>query len=310
VQYKGDDYEKVLINAFEAINYLELGNLDEALVEVRRLNNKLYKFKFEGKKNYEQNAFAFYLSGVIWEADQKWDDAYIAYKHAYEINPNFPSLKEDLIRAAKQAQRPEDYRMWREKFPEAERTQTRKRDQGELIIVYQQGWGPRKKPRPEMPRLPMLVPVNSNTVQSEVVVTPIDPKSDFALKEPLRTERIHSIEDVAIKTFEDQYAALVAKRVGGIVAKEVIADQVRQKNELLGLVVWAALHATDRADLRQWSSLPESLQLARLSLPPGKYRVQVRGIGSNQQYTGEDSDEREIEILPRKKSFMSWRSTQ
>ena len=47
IQYKGDDYEKVLINALNAVNYLEMGDLDEALVEVRRLNQKLYKYKYE-----------------------------------------------------------------------------------------------------------------------------------------------------------------------------------------------------------------------------------------------------------------------
>ena len=55
VQYKGDDYEKVLINAMLAINYLMQDKLEDAMVETRKLNDKLYKFRFEGKKNYEQN---------------------------------------------------------------------------------------------------------------------------------------------------------------------------------------------------------------------------------------------------------------
>src|SRR5262249_51540654 len=76
VQYKGDDYEKVMINAMLAINFLMQNKMEEAAVECRKLNDKLYKYKFEGKKNYEQNPFAFYLSALIWEANKDWDTAY------------------------------------------------------------------------------------------------------------------------------------------------------------------------------------------------------------------------------------------
>ncbi len=51
VQYKGENFEKVLINAMLAINFLMEGKQDGARVETRKLNDKLYKFKFEGKKN-------------------------------------------------------------------------------------------------------------------------------------------------------------------------------------------------------------------------------------------------------------------
>ncbi len=80
VQYKGDDFEKVLINNMLAINFLMLGQLDEAQVETRKVNDKLYKYRFEGKKNYQQNPFAFYLSALIWEANRNWDSAYIDFK--------------------------------------------------------------------------------------------------------------------------------------------------------------------------------------------------------------------------------------
>ena len=92
VQYKGDDYEKILINAMNAVNYLEMGELDDALVEAKRLNEKLYKYKYEAKRDYEQNPFAYYLSAMVWEADHKYDDAYIAYKKVYELEPGYEPL--------------------------------------------------------------------------------------------------------------------------------------------------------------------------------------------------------------------------
>ena len=100
VQYKGDDFEKVLINGMNAINYLALGEVDDALVEVRRVNEKLTKLKQDGKKEFNQSPFAYYLGALIWEADRKYDDAYISYKDAYGVAPFYQPLHEDLVRSS------------------------------------------------------------------------------------------------------------------------------------------------------------------------------------------------------------------
>ena len=52
-QYKGDSYEKILINAMLAMNYIMLGQFDDAAVEARRVNEKINKFRLDGRKNYE-----------------------------------------------------------------------------------------------------------------------------------------------------------------------------------------------------------------------------------------------------------------
>jgi len=299
IQYKGDDYEKVLINALNSINYLELGERDDALVEVRKLNNKLYKFKYEAKRDYDQNPFAFYLSAVIWEADKKFDDAYISYKQAYELVPNYPPLKEDLIRAAIRAQRPEDVDMWKKKFPEVKIDPAwNDRSMGEIVLVYMQGWGPRKQPRPGAPRFPHLVPVYSQIQRARL--TADDHTAD--------SHEIFSVQNVAIKTLNDDYARLVASRVAGVVTKAVLADQIAQKNKALGMVAYLALSASDRADLRQWSMLPQTFQIARLPLKAGKYKVQIRGVDSFGGSASEMAPERNVEVLPGQKLFLSWRS--
>jgi hypothetical protein len=39
--YAGEDYEDIYINTFNALNYYHRGDLEEALVEIRRMNNKV-----------------------------------------------------------------------------------------------------------------------------------------------------------------------------------------------------------------------------------------------------------------------------
>lgn len=91
-QYKGEDFENVLISVYLSMNYAFLGNREDALVEARRVNRKLYLMKTDGKRNYKQNAFARYLSAILYEADQEWNDAYLDYKFTADLVPDFPGV--------------------------------------------------------------------------------------------------------------------------------------------------------------------------------------------------------------------------
>lgn len=297
IQYKGDDYEKVLINGMLAVNFLMQGKLESAQVETRKLNDKLYKYRYEGKKNYQQNPFAFYLSALIWEANRQWDSAYIDFKKTYDLNPNIPYLKEDLLRAAMAARREEDVAKWRKEFPGVKPADLNKN--GEIILVYQQGWGPVKKPHPNFPRIPKLYPNSSRTTRARLEIENVDAEE---------SQKIVDITDVAIKQLDEQYAGLIAMRAAGIATKAVVADQIRQKNELLGSIAWIASNIADQADLRQWLSLPGSFQIAKVRLKPGKYRVRVIGLDNLNAKTGEFTDWTEIKVEARRKAFVNWRS--
>lgn len=312
VQYKGDDFEKVLINGMNAMNFLELGQLDSALVEVRRLNEKLYKLKLDGKNEFNQSPLAFYLSAMIWEADKKFDDAYIAYADAYKVAPHYRPLREDLVRAAIRAQRDDEVEKWQKAFPEVKvKPEWKDRTRGEIAVVFLRGWGPRKYPRPEAPRFPKLISIFSAIGNAEIAVLP---RSPAAINPELTTPKpapkpvataisdpLYSVDEVAIKALDEDYARLVASRVVGIAAKAVVADQIRQKNELLGAVAWVAMNVADQADLRQWSTLPQSFQVARVPVPAGHYTVQLRANGTAATMS------RDVSVPKGGKAFVVWR---
>ncbi|MBX7232719.1 MAG: hypothetical protein K1X29_11615 [Bdellovibrionales bacterium] len=302
VQYKGEDYEKVFLNALLAINYLMLNNLEDAQVETRKLNDKLYKYRFEAKRDYQQNPFAFYLSAMIWESSGKWDDAYIDYKKAYELNPNVSFLKSDLIRSSRLAHRPEEWEKWKKTFANSNLPpKPDPKNQGELILIYQQGWAPRKYPHPSWPRIPKLYHTPSQTQFSRLIINN---------KPSVSSEVVSSLEEVAIKTLDDAYAGLIAKRAAGIAAKAVVSEQIRNKNKLLGDLAWIGMNLADRADLRQWVTLPQTFQLAKVWLPPGEYNVYAEGLNSSSLPTGERSEVFKIHIKSGKKEFIHWRSLQ
>lgn len=320
MQYKGEDHERLLINIMSALNFLMLGDREGAMVEIRRLNQKLEYYRIEEKKNYEQNTAALYLSALLWEAEKNWDSAYIDYERAYKRDPNIGYIREDLVRAAQRAGRSEAEQKWRREFGVKTKVSPKSRDNGELVVLYLQGWGPRKAERPRVvtangfisPGLPMLVPVPSQTKKARVEVTEAAHQEPLASSSPvlhsLETQFIYSVQDTSIQTLEDAYAPLIAKRIAAIAAKEIAAHQVSQKNEGLGSLLRIAMHASDRADLRHWSTLPETIQVAKLELKPGVYKVRVQGLGQAGTETGESMEPVEVEIKPKSKTFISWRS--
>jgi len=109
--YEGEDFEKVMINIIAALNYVSLDRPDDALVEVRKVDQKLNVFndRYEKKNVYKEDAFARYLSGILYEARGELNDALVDYRRAYASyrdyekqyqTPMPPSLPADILRTA------------------------------------------------------------------------------------------------------------------------------------------------------------------------------------------------------------------
>ncbi len=88
--YKGEDFEKVLINTYLAMNFALMGDFENSLVEARRVNHKLHLMITEGQRKYKQNAFARYLSAILYEAEHNFNDAYVDYKNTWKLVPDYP----------------------------------------------------------------------------------------------------------------------------------------------------------------------------------------------------------------------------
>jgi hypothetical protein len=159
----------------------------------------------------------------------------------------------------------------------------------------------------------MLIPTFSQTQAVEVSLQPVrglkgeslgqigkDYRSDSAM--------VYNLEAAAIATLNADYAWMVARKVGAFVAKKVVADQIRQKNEALGLLADIAMQVSDRADLRNWSLLPSTIQVARISVPPGFYRLNLQGLNAGGQETLDRQEVPEIMIRGGQKVFYAWRS--
>ena len=331
LQYKGESYEKLLINSYMALNYLMLGVYDDAMVEVRRIDDKVKKFRANGRPDYEQNPFANYLAALIWEGDQKYDDSYIEFERAYQLDKMNSLLPFDLVRSAKLSRRTDAYEDWKKKFPQVEEDPTwYDKKWGQVIVIVEQGWGPRKVNSRHDRRLPTLIPQRSFTQSAEVrirkaatVGPTVNGKTDgvtavaplaapsAAFQEKIAVSKVvYNVEQVSMRTLDADLKYIVARNIGSTVAKAVLADQIRQKNEALGIIAYFAMAVSDRADLRQWSSLPETFQVARISVPAGDYEVSIQGLSGTATATADMMPPRKIKVVSGRKSFLAWRSIQ
>lgn len=303
VQYKGDSFEKTFIHVFLALNFLKERNFDSAMVEVRRMNEKFNKYRLDEKKSFEQNPFSRYLAGLIYESTGQMDDAFIAYNETYKLAPEWHRLPEDLLRTATLSNRQDEVKRLKNKFPEIEIKvdRNKRRTHGFLRVVYLQGWGPRKKPDPYEPLVPTLVPVSNHTLSAQLYVDGAPVK---------KTEIAYDTSDAAIKTLAADRPALIARRIAARVAREAVARELAKNDDTAaaGLVSFIVMQASERADLRQWSFLPATIQIAEVQLPVGEHEVYLQGLDSAGAPTIEKSESQKVVIKSGQSEFLVWRS--
>lgn len=112
--YQGEYFEKILLHYYGTLNYLYLNDLDEALVECKRMLMKMQSISdyYQGNNKYKRDAFTHLLLGLIYDAQNDVNNAFIAYKNAYDVYKNDYAnylgtepplqLKKDLLRTAYQ----------------------------------------------------------------------------------------------------------------------------------------------------------------------------------------------------------------
>lgn len=308
VSYSGDNYERVLLHLYMALNYLELGQPDSARIEALQIDAKLREFAEKvPDSNYAEDAFALYLTGMIYEDRGEWSDAMISYRSAYNVYKKYlndyavamPSiLKNDLLRMARQQGLTNELKQYKNEFGiELPNSKERIPDQGELVFVLNNGLAPIKREKAAdlfepvtasivRIALPSYESRTNNVVAARISV--IDKQATTALME--------DIDAIAKKNLDSHMPAIIGRSVARMVMKAAANKTARHaatKNKnnnddamvgVLGALAFqVATVTTERADTRSWLTLPANIQLARMSLPPGSYSVKVELLGADRQ---------------------------
>jgi hypothetical protein len=292
--YEGTGTEQLLVYAFEELNYLQSGDVDDAAVEARQfdIKQRLIAGKDPAAK-YLSGAFVRYLNGMVYEEAGESDSARIDYRKAVEgyqaqggvTGPGVPTaLKSDLDRlenphaAARSAPA--------RKSASVAMQPPDTRDNGEVVFILHDGLGPTLAEN--ILRIANPDPQNGTAIMSVAVPRFVQrpvPVSRFDLSEGTQSASSELVEDVnaiARKSLDDRLPAITARAVARLVVKNALARNVKRRNEnngAAGLLISIASDvgaiASERADTRSWSLLPGSILLARLTLPPGTHDLKV-----------------------------------
>lgn len=328
IDYRAAPFEMALVPYFRALNYIYLGDRDEAIVEARKAELRLrdladvdraMRDEEEGDDDpavsLEDHAFVHYLRGMLHEWGGESNDAFLAYRRAalaftagedqlHIATP--PWLGEDLLRTGTILGFHDELLEIQQALPNLLPSQLADPGGlGRVVIFLESGFAPQRV------SAAADVPIFKGEREDDVDAwalglrgryvhgwrndVEIDTWIRFALPElsdqppAVAGARISSgtpyghvstvdVEDVSGRShlyFESSMGKILLKTIARAVAKYVAKEKVEEQGRVAGLLANLLGVATEQADTRNWLTLPRSIAMARLDLPPGIHDLKV-----------------------------------
>ncbi len=283
--YQASVHERLLLHVMQMLNFLELGRTDAARVEALQVDLGLRRVDpTDGAAPHGGDAFARYLSGIVFEATGDRSDALIAYRRAaqrYEAlgRPVPRDLQVSLVRMLDALDLPDERDRWAERFGMAS-WQPRPAGSGQLLVVVHSGLGPRLRERTvatQDPRSGQLYRVSLPSVQRRG--DPLRAVSLSAGERRVDGERVEAVSDLVGDWLDARMPLLTARAISRNVARHQVAGQARDESQALGALVNILGFLFEQADTRLWRTLPDSLWLVRVDLPAGEYAPELMTRG-------------------------------
>ncbi len=297
--YRGEDFERVAVHYYMALNYLMLNDLESALIECRRVNTLLRELndRYEHKNVYKTDAFMLYLSGIIYDAKGEVNDALIDYRQAYQVYLNDyqsnygtlvpEQLTEHLLRTSSAMGSYDEFEQYKQAFPKKIwPSQKKYRNAARLVIIWDNSFIPYKAEQTfrEYIKLndekeagcylkfafPVLVPWNQTFTRAHV--------SAAGMTQPL--EFVEDLARIAKKNLEDRRIRSIAKAITRNLIKCAAEYELEKENRGLGFLFGFLTELAESADTRHWSLLPAHIHLTQMLLPPGTSDIELILSGS------------------------------
>ena len=347
VPYPGEDFERVQIHYFKALNHAMSGNLSDALVECRRINIKLNEIndRYESNKrnHYSGDAFAWNLMGIFYDASKEYNNAFICYRNAlalYETDyltyynvPVPEQLIRDLLRSAQKAGMLQEYAFYQKEYESVAQSLPQNSQTGDIVVFWNDGLGPIKTEDSlnffiERGAGGVMVFVN----QEEDIWLPIPPTGEGSgditdlsfirmalpryLERPpffiecrvivdskeIVLEKAQDINAIAFLNLQDRMGRELAEALLRLVLKKGFEKAAHDQDEGLGLIVSIINAVTEKADTRNWQTLPHHIDYARIALEEGDYQL----VFKRSTFTGAQYEiTREVTVKKGKTTFVT-----
>jgi tetratricopeptide (TPR) repeat protein len=234
LSFRGAPFERTLLYAFLAKNYLALQNWDYAAICARNIIRRL-----DNLDGFPDIPYGRYLAGFCLEMIDDEGNAAIQYKTIAKLLPDL-TVDEDtgLLYARGQ--------------PEARAPQTDKAWQHELVCFVLSG------------RIP------AGDRQGFLPETGAAPHAEIYWQERYlgRSFPLANTAELLAATQKRTMMIELAKTTTRLAVKIGISEAVKQQNEALGFLTELLLFSLEQPDTRRWETLPLWLEVARVPCPP------------------------------------------
>jgi hypothetical protein len=310
IPYRGEDFERAMVNLFMALNYVGLGRWEDALVEARKVDNKLMvinsQYDEEERNAYKEDGFIRFLMGALYEAEGEINDAFISYRKAEQIYrsdylPNYgvrppPFLIEDLLRSAGAMGFYDEVDEIQHEYPGVQSISfADKMERAEVFCIHYNGLGPQKVEGLFLALMPDNVVVkvaypkfekrSYQISRGEITLRNLESRRYYRFP----TVLMEDIASIAVTNLENRINRIKTKAIARATAKYLVskaAERVAEEKggELLSLIVKASANvvsvATEQADIRQWRLLPAEVRVGKTLIPAGQYSGKIEFVSS------------------------------
>jgi uncharacterized protein len=264
--------------------------------------------RYTSANRYRRDAFIHNLMGIIYQANKDWNNAFIAYRNALEIYeedyaPLFgygapDQLKVDLLRSAWKTGFKEEFSFYKEKFGWGDFAVTDA--DAELVFFWHNGLGPVKDEWSvnflirrsgdlfvfynEQLGLSYAFPVTDDRDRSSLnrleVFRVAFPK--YVERPPLYSSARIELQDVqyplqltedinkiAFKSLQERMGLEFSKALIRVALKKATEYSARKEDESFGAMIGWINAMTEKADTRNWQTLPHSIYYSRIPLMEG-----------------------------------------
>lgn len=284
--WSGALHERILLHVYQALNFLESGQPQAALIEARRIDFGLRRIDNRfGRAPHGGDAFARYLSGLIYELNGEYSDARISLRKAlevYDAHNDLPVPDELLRRLILLSERDgltDEARQYRERL--GQDAQALATGHGEVFVVLHNGLAPALESHS------LTVQDWSSGYYYRIALPALRPRSGTATRavavsgeHRAVSEAVENIALVARRDLDAALPGLQARAIARNVARHQASRAVSEESETLALLLNFFATAAEQADTRNWRTLPANIHLLRLPLPEGTYDIEVELFGT------------------------------
>jgi hypothetical protein len=302
--YSGEDYEKVAIHTMLALSFLEEQKYDDARVEAKKINNKLHEitsaYDDQSKVHYKEDGFARFLSGLVYEAKRDWDDALIDYQTALALyeGQGYKSFYEgsvpselviSLYGVAERRNRKEVMGRLEQNYPsyvsQYKKSKQDIKSGGDIVVIHETGHIVVKEAKEfifpisgQIVRLSFPY-IRQTSVDSMNKISGLNVGSNF-----IPASNVLNLNAVAYQSLEDRRGRLIIKNMVRLLAKAQLNYQAEKKFGPLGGIAANIFNAaTETADTRGWTLLPQAFYISRVRVKSGDQSFSIKTAAKTTQ---------------------------